>query len=73
MNMLINADITIAAVALQWILQLNTNWRVYGNGVIELNVKAKKNKEVPFLPRFGVRMFLNDSFNKTSYFWFWSL
>ena len=66
----INADITIAAVALQWILQLNTNWRVYGNGVIELNVKAKKNKEVPFLPRFGVRMFLNDSFNKTSYFGF---
>ena len=66
----INADITIAAVALQWILQLNAKWTVYGNGVIELEVKAKKNPKVPFRPRFGVRMFLSDSFTETEYFGF---
>lgn len=66
----IKADITMAPIALQWVLQLNAKWRVYGNGVIELDVKAKKNPEVPFIPRFGVRMFLKDNFSETSYFGF---
>lgn len=66
----IKSDITMAAVALQWILQIQAKWIVYGNGVIELNVNVEKNKDVPFLPRFGVRMFMSDSFSETEYFGF---
>jgi beta-galactosidase len=66
----IRAKVTVAAVALQWILHLDVEWRVYGNGVIGLDVKAKKNPENPFLPRFGIRLFMNESFNEAEYFGF---
>ncbi len=66
----ITAKVTIAAVFLQWILKLDVEWKVYGNGVIDLNVKAKKNEKNPFIPRFGVRMFLDKSFDETEYFGF---
>lgn len=67
---IINSDIIIAAAALQWILQLNAEWKVYGNGVISLDVDVVKNKEVPMLPRFGIRMFLDKKFNHVQYFGF---
>lgn len=67
-GVVISADITIAAVALQWILKLDAKWKIYGNGVIELDVKAKKNSENMFIPRFGVRLFMNEGFNETEYF-----
>ena len=66
----ISAKVTISAVFLQWILHLDAVWRVYGNGVIELGVKAEKNKAVPFLPRFGVRLFMDEGFNEAEYFGF---
>lgn len=66
----ITAKITIGAVALQWILKLDVEWKIYGNGVIDLNVKAQKNKNNLFIPRFGVRMFLNKRFDETEYFGF---
>jgi len=66
----ITSKVTIAAVFLQWILKLDVEWKIYGNGVIELNVKAKKNEKNLFIPRFGVRLFMDKRFDETQYFGF---
>ena len=66
----IHSKITISSMSMPWILMLDANWSIYGNSVICLDLHAEKNREVPFLPRFGIRMFLDRTFENIRYFGF---
>lgn len=67
-------DINITAVQMRSILRLRAEWNVRNDGVIKLDVSAKFNdnkpfeKELPFLPRFGLRVFLDKSYKNVKYY-----
>ncbi|MDO5398478.1 MAG: glycoside hydrolase family 2 TIM barrel-domain containing protein [bacterium] len=64
----ITADLVIVSHCIQPILKGHITWRVYGDGYIELKAECDKNETVPFLPRFGLKMLLPDSFDRVKYF-----
>ena len=57
----------LAAVSKARILTLNVVYRIEQNGLLHLNIHAEKQPHLPFLPRFGLRFFLNQGFNQVEY------
>ncbi|MCH5211568.1 MAG: DUF4981 domain-containing protein [Oscillospiraceae bacterium] len=67
--------INITAVATRSIVRLKAKWHIRNDGTVKLTVKAKLNDnkpyfEMPFLPRFGIRVFLPKTFTDTAYYGF---
>lgn len=65
--------INITAVAMRSIIRLKAKWHIRHDGSIKLTVRAKQNpdkphKDMPFLPRFGVRMFLPSDMAEAEYY-----
>lgn len=54
----------------QKIIDLTVTWNIYSSGLINCNIEATKNMITPFLPRFGVQLKLNKSFENVNYFGF---
>ena len=52
------------------VLDLTVTWSIYSCGLINCDIKANKNMKTPFLPRFGVQLKLNKSYEDVSYFGF---
>ena len=52
------------------VLDLTVTWSIYPYGLIKCDVKANKNMKTPYLPRFGVQLKLNKSYEHVSYFGF---
>lgn len=71
----IDADINISAVQMRSILRLGMKCIVRRDGAVTVSVKAVFNSdtpyiELPFLPRFGIRMFLPKKYGKVRYYGF---
>ncbi|MFR4351536.1 MAG: glycoside hydrolase family 2 TIM barrel-domain containing protein [Roseburia sp.] len=64
----IHCEMSLAANAVQRILDMNTIWTIDGNGTIALSMKVVRNLEFPMLPRFGIRLFLPAEMNRAEYF-----
>ena len=64
----IKADLSIVAAGIQKIVDLKTKWTVDGCGQILFECEALKNMSLPTLPRFGIRLFLNEEFENIKYF-----
>ncbi|AHG78384.1 glycoside hydrolase family 2 TIM barrel-domain containing protein [Mannheimia varigena] len=62
------ADCGIVATAQSRILTLKVVYHILPSGEIELNVQAKRPTHLPFLPRFGLRFFLNKANHQAEYF-----
>ena len=45
-------------------------WEVYQDGSVSVKIKGIRNNELPFLPRFGLRMYLNERMNQIFYLGF---
>lgn len=67
-NVRIITELSISAVYRQRIVNISTEWNIAGNGVITADIQVEKNMEMPFLPRFGVRLFLPRTFDSVEYF-----
>lgn len=63
----IETTLSISAIYIQRILDIQAKWTVHANGAIEVSLHVKKNPEFPFLPRFGLRMFLPKSMEHVTY------
>lgn len=66
-------SINITAVAMRSIVRLKAKWHIRHDGSIKLTVRAKQNpdkphKDMPFLPRFGIRMFLSSAMADAEYY-----
>lgn len=59
---------SITAPTIQKILDIDTVWTVFNDGKIDVSMDVRKNKEFPFLPRFGLRLFLNQEMDQISYY-----
>lgn len=64
----INVQMGMVAEVVQRILTMDVTWYIDNNGMVDIVMHVKKNAEFPSLPRFGLRMFLNKSLNRVSYF-----
>ena len=57
----------LVAISKARILTLNVVYRIEQNGLLHINIHAEKQPHLPFLPRFGLRFFLNQGFNQVEY------
>lgn len=64
----VHCHMSMAADTVQRILEMDTIWTVYENGAINLAMKVKRCPEFPMLPRFGIRLFLDQSMNEVQYY-----
>ncbi len=62
------SELSIAAVHIQRILNISAEWLVGDTGIVAFNIQVERNMETPFLPRFGLRLFLPKEINNVEYF-----
>ena len=64
----IKEHVAVLADTVQKILDIQLTWKITEGGDITASLEVTKDNEFPDLPRFGVRMFLNQRFDQVSYF-----
>lgn len=64
----INVEFGLAAIYRRPFVTLSCRFEIDGTGKIRANVEGKRDMERPFLPRFGVRMFLPKAYDTAEYF-----
>lgn len=67
-QILIYSKMSVSAVSIQKILELNTVWAIRNTGEISVNMHVKRDMEFPDLPRFGLRLFLPEQMNQITYY-----
>ncbi len=66
----ITSSLAIAAIQMQHIIDIEVTWSIKKDGSIAVKMNAVRNTEMPYLPRFGLRMFMPKAFSKVQYFGF---
>ncbi len=64
----IHSKMSVVSVSVQKIIDIDAVWKVFNTGSISVVMEAVKDKEFPELPRFGLRLFLNESMEDVSYY-----
>ena len=67
-KVMIKCTMSMAANAVQKMLDMDTTWTVDANGAIELSMNVKRCPEFPMLPRFGLRLFLDKEMEQVEYY-----
>jgi beta-galactosidase len=67
-DLLINATLAIAAIQREHMLDLSVLWRVTAAGELAVTINAVRNTKMPYLPRFGLRLFLPKSYQSVRYY-----
>lgn len=65
---IIRTTLAVLAVHTQRIVDIDARWTVKTDGSVKLSASCKKNDTVPFIPRFGLRMFLPKCFDRVKYY-----
>ncbi|MFQ8600051.1 MAG: beta-galactosidase small subunit [Oscillospiraceae bacterium] len=65
---MIETQMSLAAVCVARILTLHAAWTIRPDGAISLVLHCEKNAEMPYLPRFGLRLFLPQALDSVSYY-----
>ena len=64
----INTTMSVLAPTVQRVMSIETIWTIDNNGGISAQIKAVRDTELPELPRFGLRLFLNNKLENVSYY-----
>ena len=67
-SVVLHCHMSMASDTIQKILAMDTVWTVYAGGEVELSMNVKRYPEFPVLPRFGIRLFLDESLNRVQYY-----
>ena len=67
-GIIIRSTMSISAVSIQRIMNIEAEWKVSDTGEISVNMHVERNMEFPELPRFGLRLFLPKELNQVTYF-----
>lgn len=59
---------SLAPIHRQKIMTIESVWTVTSNGEISVKVKAEKDPVFPWLPRFGLRLFLSNQLEQVNYY-----
>ncbi|MCX4267535.1 MAG: DUF4981 domain-containing protein [Lachnospiraceae bacterium] len=60
--------LSVVAASVQRILEIEASWVIGSDGSLSFNSFVKRNMEFPMLPRFGIRLFLNQKLATASYY-----
>ena len=63
----IRSEFSISAESLQRLLNVTCEWQINNNGQLLLNANIVKNPCTPYIPRFGIRLFMPNSFENVNY------
>ena len=63
----INTTLSLSAIYLQRILDIRVSWTIWPNGTVDVSLHGEKNPVFPFLPRFGLRLFLPKAMDRVQY------
>ena len=63
----ITSTVNLCAVTVQSIMKFTVIWTIDGAGTITCKIDAKRNTDMPYLPRFGVELTLPKSWQQVSY------
>lgn len=66
----IDCGVSVAAAHIQQILEIKAKWMIFADGKISLETEFKKNMDMPYLPRIGLRAFVSDNFSRCAYYGF---
>ena len=64
----IYSTVSVAAVAIQKVLDIEAVWKIYRTGEISVKMHVKKDGEFPQLPRFGIRLFLRGEYENLKFY-----
>lgn len=64
----IRSTMSVSALTIQRILNIDASWTVTDQGLIQVNMQVRKDPEFPMLPRFGIRLFLPEDMQQVSYY-----
>lgn len=67
-QVVICSKMSVSAVIIQRILEIEATWTVKHTGKIEVNIQVKRNTVFPELPRFGLRLFLPKQMTDVTYY-----
>jgi beta-galactosidase len=66
-NVSIRTKLALSAVFIQHIVDVDSVITIDAQGGMDVRINAVKNPQLPFLPRFGIRMFLPKGMDQVSY------
>lgn len=66
-KVVIDTVLSISAIYIQRILNIRACWTILPDGAVDVSVHAGKDPVFPFLPRFGLRMFLPKDMAQVTY------
>ena len=69
-ELVIRSEVSLSAVSRCRSLTLQTEWHIAPDGTVTVKLDGKRNAELPFLPRFGLRLFLPREASSCEYFGF---
>lgn len=64
----ISSIASVLADSVQRMMDVCLTWQIDVDGSISASILVKRDMEFPVLPRFGIRLFLKEDFDKVSYF-----
>jgi len=67
-KLVIKQRLAIAAIQRERILDLDIAWVIDSKGAVDVSIHGLRNTNMPFLPRFGLRLFMPKSYSKVDYF-----
>ena len=65
--LVVTAKFGVSAVFLQKFLEVTARFEISDTGEIRMSIRGKKLPSLPYLPRFGVRLFLPNDFEEVEY------
>lgn len=63
----LESSVSVSAIYAQRILEIQAVWTVAGDGTLDIRLDVTRTPNFPFLPRFGLRLFLPKSMQQVTY------
>ena len=63
----IQTTLSMSAISIQRILYIQANWLISADGTVDVKLDVQKDPVFPFLPRFGLRLFLPKEMSRVTY------
>jgi beta-galactosidase len=67
-NVIVSSKLAINAIQREHMMDIETEWRITPEGSLSLKTEALRNIKMPYLPRFGLRLFLPKTYDQVQYF-----
>ncbi len=67
-QVIIDCHLSVSAVSIQKILDIQSQWVIDSAGKVAITMNVIRNTELPYLPRFGLRLMMPKSYRHVEYF-----